>query len=104
MSVLITCPRCGSSREADRAAVLRGAVRGPCPTCAEAASLLAELRGRGVSLWDEGGRLRHRAPTGAVSMTMLLDIKARQDAILALLTAEAQEAAEATAVVDGGPA
>ncbi len=70
---------------------LRLAAHHPDPTPADA--LLAQLRGRGVELWVDAGRLRHRAPDGAMTMTMLLAMKASETALLAVLAREAADVA-----------
>ena len=62
----------------------------PWPT---PAALVVLLRGRGVELADDGGRLRWRAPPGAMTVVLLREVKAAEAAILARLAAEAREAA-----------
>ena len=54
-----------------------------------AAALRAELRSRCVEVWAADGRVRHHAPTGAMSMALLMAMKAGEDALLALLEDEA---------------
>ena len=54
-----------------------------------AAALLAELRARGVEVRVEGGRLRHHAPTGAMTMALLMATKDNENELLALIAAEA---------------
>ncbi len=61
------------------------------PTPADA--LLAQLRTRGVELWIDAGRVRHRAPTGAMTMSMLLALKDAEAAVLATLARDAANVA-----------
>ncbi len=50
-----------------------------------AASLVASVRGKGVQLWNDSGRLRYRAPKGALSREELERLAAASPEILALL-------------------
>ncbi|SPE99883.1 non-ribosomal peptide synthetase [Streptomyces sp. MA5143a] len=54
---------------------------------------VAELNAAGVAMYEEGGRLRYRAPKGAMTPERLETLKAHRDAVLALLRAEEYGAA-----------
>ncbi|GAA1954208.1 amino acid adenylation domain-containing protein [Amycolatopsis minnesotensis] len=47
--------------------------------------LLDELRGIGVRMWNDGGRLRFRAPAGVLTDERKAELRERRDEILALL-------------------
>ncbi len=55
--------------------------------------LVTRLRGEGVSLWEENGRLRYRAPQGALAGSDLQTLKDCKAEVLDLLRAEAKPAA-----------
>ncbi len=57
-------------------------------TAGTATDLLAGLRARGVVLWLEGGRLRWRAPRGAMTVPLLTRVKSLEWDLIALLAAE----------------
>ncbi|MBX3611476.1 MAG: amino acid adenylation domain-containing protein [Hydrogenophaga sp.] len=46
---------------------------------------IADLRAQGVQLWEEGGQLRFRAPSGALSAQARERLAAHRDALIALL-------------------
>jgi hypothetical protein len=50
-----------------------------------AASLVASVRGKGVQLWSDSGRLRYRAPKGALTREEMERLAAASPEILALL-------------------
>src|SRR5215470_4560529 len=50
--------------------------------------LLAHLRGLGVEVWAEDGRLRYRAPVGAIDAALRTELAAREAEVLELLRAE----------------
>ncbi len=58
------------------------------PTLGTATDLLAGLRARGVVLWLEDGRLRWRAPRGAMTVLFLTRVKALEWDLIALLAGE----------------
>ncbi len=58
------------------------------PTAGTATDLLAGLRARGVVLWIGGGRLRWRAPRGAMTVPLLTRVKSLEWDLVALLAAE----------------
>ncbi len=47
--------------------------------------LITAIRAAGVALWAEHGELRYRAPRGALSETLLAQVKARRSELLMLL-------------------
>ena len=47
---------------------------------------LAELRGQGVRIWADDGRLKYRAPRGAMMPALTQQLYGRRDEILALLS------------------
>ncbi|MFP8883757.1 non-ribosomal peptide synthetase [Streptomyces mangrovi] len=51
-------------------------------------TLVADLRERGVQLWEDGGRLRFRAPRGVLTDEWREALAARKEAVLACLRAE----------------
>ncbi|EIW16351.1 MULTISPECIES: non-ribosomal peptide synthetase [Pelosinus] len=53
-------------------------------------SLVARLRGEGVSLWAENGKLRYRAPQGMLAGSDLQSLKDYKTNILSLLQSEAK--------------
>lgn len=57
------------------------------------AALLTELRAREIELTADGGSVRHRAPPGRMTVGLLLDLRAQEDAVLALLAAEGRPSA-----------
>ena len=61
---------------------------GPHP----AADVLAGLRARGIDLWPDAGRVRHRARDGAMTVHLLRQLKLHEAALLALLAREAAAA------------
>jgi hypothetical protein len=56
-----------------------------------AADLLDACHARGVGLFIEGGRLRYRAPAGALDADLLAALKARRDELLEALHRPAPE-------------
>ncbi|MEU6701231.1 amino acid adenylation domain-containing protein [Pseudonocardia sp. NPDC046786] len=50
--------------------------------------LVAELRGRGATLWADGGSLRFRAPRGVLTTELRESLTARKEEVLALLRAD----------------
>ncbi|MFF2081295.1 amino acid adenylation domain-containing protein [Kitasatospora sp. NPDC058162] len=52
--------------------------------------LITELRGAGVQLWEEAGRLRYRAPKGALDPERLAALREAKDVVLAQLRAEGE--------------
>ncbi|GAA3983107.1 amino acid adenylation domain-containing protein [Thermobifida alba] len=52
------------------------------------ATLLEQLRAEGVHLWEDGGRLRYRAPAGTLTDQRRALLRARRDEVVALLRAE----------------
>lgn len=52
-----------------------------------AEDLLHDLVEHGVTVWQEAGQLRYRAPAGAMTPTMLTDIRQHKPELLALLAA-----------------
>jgi hypothetical protein len=48
-------------------------------------ALLAYFRSLGVELWAEGDRLRYRAPKGVLTPTLLAELVAHKEEMLALL-------------------
>lgn len=58
------------------------------PTAGTATDLLAGLRARGVVLWLEDGRLRWRAPRGAMTVPLLTRVKSLEGDLITLLAAE----------------
>ncbi|MFG3396468.1 amino acid adenylation domain-containing protein [Streptomyces parvus] len=54
---------------------------------------VAELSAAGVAMYEEGGRLRYRAPQGVMTPERLETLKAHRDAVLTLLRAEEYGAA-----------
>lgn len=52
-----------------------------------AEDLLHDLAEHGVTVWQEAGQLRYRAPAGAVTQAMLTDIRQHKPELLALLAA-----------------
>ncbi|MFI9362715.1 amino acid adenylation domain-containing protein [Kitasatospora sp. NPDC053057] len=53
-----------------------------------ATELIAELRRVGVTLWEEGGQLRYRAPKGAITPQQLEALRAAKSAVVEHLRAE----------------
>ncbi|URN13796.1 hypothetical protein LUW77_27615 [Streptomyces radiopugnans] len=51
-------------------------------------TLVADLRERGVQLWEDGGRLRFRAPRGVLTDEWREALAAHKEAVLACLRAE----------------
>ncbi|MEM7584363.1 MAG: amino acid adenylation domain-containing protein, partial [Acidobacteriota bacterium] len=47
--------------------------------------LLADLRQRGIELWTEDGKLRFKAPRGALDAALKAELKARREEIIAFL-------------------
>ncbi len=52
-----------------------------------AEDLLHDLVEHGVTVWQEAGQIRYRAPAGAMTPTMLTDIRQHKPELLALLAA-----------------
>ena len=50
------------------------------------ATLLADLRHRGIELTAEGDRLRYRAPRGVLSPELIADLRSHKRELLAELT------------------
>jgi len=67
-----------------------------------AEDLLHDLVEHGVTVWQEAGQLRYRAPAGAVTPTMLSDIRQHKPELLALLAAN-DDPKVATRVERTGP-
>ena len=67
------------------------------------ATLLSDLRRRGVELTAEGDRLRYRAPRGVLSPELLADLRSHKRELLAELT-QCEDSAEAAARKPGVPA
>ena len=61
-----------------------------------APDLLSALLARGVTLWRDGGVLRHRAPRGAVTPELLAELKAHKAELLATLAATKPAEARST--------
>ena len=59
------------------------------------ATLLSDLRSRGVELTADGDRLRYRAPRGVLSSCQLSELKSRKVELLALLEGEQQPDSQA---------
>lgn len=59
-----------------------------------AEALLKELSDRGVTVWQEAGQLRYRAPAGTVTQVMLDNIRRHKPELLTLLQAANQELIE----------
>ncbi len=66
------------------------------------ATLLSDLRRRGVELTAEGDRLRYRAPRGVLSPELLDDLRSHKREILAKLT-QYEDSAEEDALKSGVP-
>ena len=56
----------------------------------DALSLLNRLRGRGIQLWQEEGKLNYRAPQGTLSSEDIAQLKQAKPQLLALLKEEQQ--------------
>jgi pyochelin synthetase len=54
-----------------------------------ASELVAELQRLGVTLWEEGGKLRYRAPRGVLTEDRLVALRERKQDVLELLRAAA---------------
>ena len=67
------------------------------------ATLLSDLRRRGVELTAEGDRLHYRAPRGVLSPNLLADLRSHKTEILAELT-RLGESTSAAALESGVPA
>ncbi|TWH46113.1 non-ribosomal peptide synthetase [Sporomusa sp. KB1] len=59
---------------------------------ANASDLVARIRGEGVSLWEENGKLRYRAPQGMLADSDLQKLKEYKEDILVLLQAKVKPA------------
>lgn len=60
--------------------------------------VLQRVRGKGVSLWSENGRLRYKAPKGALTEEEIEEIRSVKDQIVAIL-----EGARGTGTAEPGP-
>jgi tubulysin polyketide synthase-like protein len=58
------------------------------PPTNDARSVLEELRGRGVVLWNEAERLRFRAPEGVMTADVVDRLRTHKSQIMRLLEAE----------------
>ncbi len=67
------------------------------------ATLLSDLRRRGVELTAEGDRLHYRAPRGVLSPELLADLRSHKLELLAELT-QCGDSGEAAALESGVPA
>ncbi len=67
------------------------------------ATVLSDLRRRGVELTAEGYRLHYRAPRGVLSPELLADLRSHKPELLAELT-QCGDSAEAAALESGVPA
>lgn len=52
-----------------------------------AEDLLRDLAEHGVTVWQEAGQIRYRAPAGAMTPVMLIDIRQQKPELLVLLAA-----------------
>ncbi len=50
------------------------------------ADLVVECQRRQIALWVDGGRLRHRAPTGAMNVDLLRRLKAQEGQLVSHLS------------------
>ena len=57
---------------------------------------LDQLRFRGVEIWLEGERLRYSAPKGVLNDDVLNELRQQKEAIIDLLSAEKNAAAQGT--------
>lgn len=55
------------------------------------ADLLLKLRNEGIKLWEEGGKLRYKAPQGVLKKEDIEELKQHKEAIISLLQAEQKQ-------------